>query len=87
MQQQDLTVSQKKAFEDNEADFRRFDDELRGIRETARARLRAHGWDTDSDDTKPCLSCPCPDFLPGGALGNCKRGGCPHSLLDHDMPR
>lgn len=87
MQQQDLTASQRKAFEDNEADFRRFDDELRGIREAARARLSTHGLDPDSNDTQPCLSCPCPDFMPGGTLGNCKRVGCPHSLLNHDMPR
>ena len=87
MQQQDLTAAQRKAFEENEADFRRLDDELAGIRETARARLRANGWEPpDSNDTQPCLCCPCPGFLPGGTLNHCKRVGCPHLQTDHDMP-
>jgi hypothetical protein len=86
MQQHDLTDAQKKAFEENEGDFRRFDDQVRGIRETARARLLNNGWEPDPNSGMPCLSCPCPDFQPGGPLGTCKRSSCPHSLLDHDLP-
>lgn len=86
MRQHDLTAPQRKAFEDNEADFRRLDDELRDLRETARARLRTNGWEPDSNDTQPCLSCSCPDFVPGGTLGNCKRADCRHALISHDLP-
>ncbi|WP_062646099.1 hypothetical protein [Streptomyces maremycinicus] len=86
MQEYDLTDAQKKAFADNEADFRRLDAQVRGTQETARARLIAHGWGSDSEETIPCLSCPCPDFQPGGALHKCKRGSCRHPLSDHDLP-
>ncbi|WP_327696869.1 hypothetical protein [Streptomyces sp. NBC_00459] len=86
MQQYDVTDAQKKAFEENEADFRRFDDQLRGIRETARARLAKNGWEPDRKDTIPCLACPCPDFQPGGPQGNCKRISCRDSLISHDTP-
>lgn len=65
MQQYDVTDAQKKAFEENEADFRGFDDQLRGIRETARARLAKNGWEPDRKDTIPCLVCPCHDFQQG----------------------
>jgi hypothetical protein len=86
MQQYDVTDAQKKAFEENEADFRRFDDQLRDIRETARARLTKTSWGPDRNDTIPCLSCPCPDFEPGGPQGKCKRVSCRHELGGHDLP-
>ncbi|MDG5808187.1 hypothetical protein P9869_37185 [Streptomyces ossamyceticus] len=88
MEQYDLTEAQEKAFAENEADFRKFDDQLRDVREAARARLRASGWDPgpDTGDTLPCLSCPCPDFQSGGPGGKCKRGSCRHFLIDHDLP-
>ncbi|GAA3866326.1 hypothetical protein GCM10023084_19480 [Streptomyces lacrimifluminis] len=86
MQQYNLTDAQKKAFEENEADFRRLDDQLRGIRETARARLTSNDWEPDSNGTIPCLSCPCPDFQSGGPEGKCKRVSCRHSFSGHDLP-
>ncbi|MFB8237523.1 hypothetical protein ACFC58_13325 [Kitasatospora purpeofusca] len=86
MRQNDLTEAQKQAFEQNEADFRNLDDHVRDIRETARARLTANGWEPDSNDTRPCFSCPCPD-LQVAAQGKCQRGGCHHPIYDHDLPR
>jgi hypothetical protein len=86
MQQHDLTDALKKAFEENESDFRRVDDHIRGIRESARARLLSNGWEPDPDSGIPCLSCACPDFQPGGPQGTCKRTSCRHSLLGHDLP-
>ncbi|WP_371661832.1 hypothetical protein [Streptomyces sp. NBC_00280] len=86
MQQYDVTDAQKKAFEENEADFRGFDDQLRGIRETARARLAKNGWEPDRKDTIPCLVCPCHDFQQGGPQGKCKRVSCRHSFGSHDLP-
>jgi hypothetical protein len=50
MQQYGPTDAQKKAFEENEADFRRFDEQISGIRETARARLENSGWDPGQND-------------------------------------
>ena len=47
MQQHGPTDAQKKAFEENEADFRRFGEQISGIRETARARLENSGWDPE----------------------------------------
>ncbi|MFE9928672.1 hypothetical protein [Streptomyces sp. NPDC005533] len=84
MQQNDLTDAQKKAFEQNEADFRRLDDHVRDVQETARARLTNTGW-PDSGDTRRCFSCPCPDLIVN-AQGKCKRSGCGHPLTDHDLP-
>ncbi|MCL6736852.1 hypothetical protein [Streptomyces neyagawaensis] len=88
MEQYDLTEAQKKAFAENEADFRKFDDQLRDVREAARARLRGSGWDPGpgSEDAIRCLSCPCPDFQAGGPQGKCKRASCRHFLIDHDLP-
>ncbi|WCE02532.1 hypothetical protein PGH47_43090 (plasmid) [Streptomyces sp. HUAS 31] len=86
MEQYDLTDAQKKAFEENEAAFRRFDDQVSGVREAARARLTRNGWEPDPNGTRPCLSCPCPDLQLVDAQGNCKRGGCRHPLGDHDLP-
>ncbi|MDX2541478.1 hypothetical protein ACOT81_00940 [Streptomyces sp. WI04-05B] len=86
MQQYDLTDAQRKAFEENEADFRRFDDQIRGVQETARARLTNSGWAVGQNDGFPCLSCWCPDFQAGGPQGSCKRVSCRHALINHDMP-
>ncbi|WP_055715757.1 hypothetical protein [Streptomyces torulosus] len=88
MEEYDLTEAQKKAFGENEAEFRKFDDQLRGVREAARARLTDSGWEPDPGpgDTIPCLSCPCPDFQPGGPQGRCKRPSCRHFLIDHELP-
>ncbi|MBT2505174.1 hypothetical protein J7I98_04525 [Streptomyces sp. ISL-98] len=88
MQQYDLTDAQKKAFEENEADFRRLDDQIRGVQETARTRLTNNGWEPepDPDGGIPCLACPCPEFQFGGQLGKCKRGSCRHSSGSHDWP-
>ncbi|WP_159768045.1 hypothetical protein [Streptomyces sp. HM190] len=84
MEQYDLTEAQQKAFEDNRTEFRKFEDQLDGVREAARSRLRDSGWHPDSVGTFSCLSCPCPHFQPGGPQGECKRGSCRHALLDHD---
>ncbi|WP_369032347.1 hypothetical protein [Streptomyces adonidis] len=86
MQQYDLTGAQKKAFEENEADFRKFDDRLRGTRETARARLTHSGWEPDPNGDIHCLSCPCPSFQHGGPQAKCKRVSCRHPFIDHDLP-
>jgi hypothetical protein len=86
MQQYGPTDAQKKAFEENEADFRRFDEQISGIRETARARLENSGWDPGQNDALPCLSCWCPGFEPGGPQGKCKRVSCRHQMIDHDLP-
>ncbi|MEV5203292.1 hypothetical protein [Streptomyces sp. NPDC053720] len=86
MQHYDLTDAQKKAFEENEVDFRRIDDHIRRIQEAARARLTNNGWEPDPDGAIPCLSCPCPNFQGGGPQGRCKRAGCRHPLIDHDLP-
>ncbi|MGV9453784.1 hypothetical protein [Streptomyces sp. NPDC003635] len=85
MEQYQLTDGQKKAFEDNEAEFRKLDGQMRGVRESARARLSTSGWEPDSSDGRRCLSCPCPDYQGGGPQGGCKRLSCRHPLLDHDM--
>jgi hypothetical protein len=82
----DLTDAQKKAFAENEAGFRGFDDQVRAIRETARARLTDNGWEPGPNGSIPCLSCPCPDFQHGGPQGTCGRGGCRHPFIDHDLP-
>ncbi|KOU56380.1 hypothetical protein ADK57_41975 [Streptomyces sp. MMG1533] len=86
MQQYEITEAQKKAFEDNEADFRRLDDQMHGIQEAARARLIDNGWDPGIEGI-PCLACPCPDFMADGQLGRCRRGGCGHPFGRHDLPR
>lgn len=87
MRQYDLTDAQKKAFEENEADFRKLDDQIHGIRDTARARLTDTDWEPDPDGDFGCLACPCPGFQVGGPKGDCKRPSCRHSLLNHDLPR
>ncbi|MDX3310525.1 hypothetical protein P1S61_15785 [Streptomyces sp. ME08-AFT2] len=85
---QDPTDAQKKAFEENEPDFRRLDEEMHRVRDTARARLTDSGWSgPDAGDHIPCLSCSCPDFQPEGPLGRCRRFSCRHSMIDHDLPR
>lgn len=86
MRQYDPTDAQKKAFAENQADFRRLADHVRGVQETARARLAAHGLEPDRGGGIPCLACTCPDFEPGGKLGSCDRSDCQHSLLNHDRP-
>ncbi|MFF7841483.1 hypothetical protein ACFZC6_22140 [Streptomyces ossamyceticus] len=89
MEEYDLTEAQKNAFEDNQAEFRKFGDQLRDVREAARARLTDSGWEPapESEDAIRCLSCPCPDFQGGGPEGKCKRGSCRHFLIDHDLPQ
>ncbi|WP_225805489.1 hypothetical protein [Streptomyces sp. NK15101] len=68
------------------ADSRRFDGQVHGVREAARARLADSGWEPGSNDTIRRPSCPCPDFQAGGAQGACRRISCGHSLVDHDVP-
>ncbi|KRD06222.1 MULTISPECIES: hypothetical protein [unclassified Streptomyces] len=83
----DPTEAQKKAFAENEADFRSLDEHLGRVRETARVRLTDSGLGGhDPGDHIRCLSCPCPDFQAGGPLGACKRGSCRHPIGDHDLP-
>ncbi|MFF6805593.1 hypothetical protein [Streptomyces sp. NPDC012616] len=88
--QYDPTDAQKNAFEEfeeNEADLRRPDGHMGGIRESARVRPTDNGWGgPDPSDHIRCLSCPCPDFQAGGPLGKCKRSSCHHPISDHDLP-
>ncbi|MFB6894632.1 hypothetical protein ACFCX4_35705 [Kitasatospora sp. NPDC056327] len=87
--QYDPTDPQKKAFEENAAEFRAFDDRIRSVQDTARARLADSGWDPgdDTQGTLRCLSCPCPGFEFGGFQGRCKRSSCKHAFINHDLPR
>ncbi|PTH88839.1 hypothetical protein C9J60_08375 [Streptomyces sp. A244] len=82
MQQSDI---QAKAYEENAADFRRLDDQIRSVREAARARLMDNGWEPDSNDGWRCLACPCPGFE-DGPNGQCGRDTCKHPFGAHDIP-
>lgn len=82
MQQSD---AQAKAYEENAADFRRLDEQVRSMREAARARLMDNGWEYDFSDGIPCLICPCPDLEPG-SKGLCGRDTCRHAAGAHDLP-
>lgn len=75
----DLTDSQKKAFEENEADFVELNKQMRSFGETASSRLATSGLHRDPN-ANDCLLCPCGQFQ--GAPGD--KCTCGHQMTSHD---
>jgi hypothetical protein len=80
----DLTDDQKKAFEQNKADFTEFKKQLRSFTETANSRLAASGLHRDpATHPNRCLICPCTGFQ--GTPGDlCTNTACRHDMTSHD---
>ncbi|MEV0637001.1 hypothetical protein AB0I77_18980 [Streptomyces sp. NPDC050619] len=76
----DPADAQKKAYEENEADFSILEKQLRSFDETATARLAAIGRRFDPD-AQYCYRCPCDQFE--GTHIRCARDTCGHSMASH----
>ncbi|SOB88507.1 hypothetical protein [Streptomyces sp. 1331.2] len=84
----DLTDAQMKAFEENAAALDQVAQQLRSVREQARARLTAVGIIGEGDgggdgDDDRCFLCTCQAFVPTPPhpKAPCARPGCGHPLI------
>ncbi|MFJ3508573.1 hypothetical protein [Streptomyces luteogriseus] len=77
----DLTNDQKKAFEENRADFAELKKQMLGFAEVARSRLAASGLHRGAE-THPyhCFLCACTEFR-GPPGDNCP---CGHQMTSHE---
>ncbi|MFF3373880.1 hypothetical protein ACFYXF_13190 [Streptomyces sp. NPDC002680] len=80
----DLTDDQKKAFEQNEADFTELKKRMRSFAESANSRLDASGLHR-GPGTHPnrCLLCRCTAFQ-GTPDHPCTTYNCHHDMTSHD---
>ncbi|GAB3002233.1 hypothetical protein GCM10023080_079890 [Streptomyces pseudoechinosporeus] len=76
----DLTDAQKKAYEDNKANFGDLEKQIRSFEEAANSRLAASGLRFDPD-APYCYLCPCHEFE--SSTTRCARSTCGHSMTSH----
>ncbi|MFI2371609.1 hypothetical protein [Streptomyces sp. NPDC018833] len=86
MQRQDtsLTDAQKRAFQQNEADFAKLEEQMRSVEEAATARLSASGLEFD-EDRRNCYLCLCSGFESSGSSTrpSTRCANCPHQMTRH----
>ncbi|MEU3890394.1 hypothetical protein [Streptomyces sp. NPDC029041] len=80
-----LTEAQREAFEENAAALDKAEEQLRGVQQQARARLKAVGLNDVPDDGTSCLSCGCPAYVttPHHPAAPCPREFCGHNWASH----
>jgi hypothetical protein len=78
-----LTDAQKKAFEENRADFAKLKKQMRSFAETANSRLTASGLPRADLHPNRCLLCSCTEFQ-GTPNDSCTTLNCGHEMTSHD---
>jgi hypothetical protein len=78
-----LTEAQRKALDEADAIFGRAYEQVASKLDAAGLRLPGE------HQTSSCISCDCPEFMPGDKPGRCKRPYCQHSRTLHNwqLPR
>lgn len=73
-----ITDAEKKAYKENEADFRRLDEQIREVRMAASSRLVAAGRDFNPD-AQYCYRCWCEQYEGNGGPCVCRHGFSNHA--------